>query len=466
MDRAAALPVIPEYITVHLGPPDSNAQNVTVPFTYYIKNVASSEIYPTWNENAIRANIYAQISFALNRIYTEYYRARGYDFDITNSTTIDQSFIYGRDIFENISQIVDDIFNNYIVRDNFVEPLYALYCDGITATCDGLSQWGSEELANMGYTPYEILTYYYGDNINIVRDAPVENISASYPDVPLSVGSYGNDVRTIQTRLNRISANYPAIPKIAAVNGNFSDNTEDAVISFQKIFGLTQDGIVGKATWYKIQTIYNAVKRLNELESEGLQLADVEKTFTGESTPGDNDLQVAVIQYYLSTISDFSPYVQNVAIDGYYGESTRNAVLSFQREYGLPETGNVDEATWNRMASVYNGIVNSMMGSGIVSAEKFPGVFLNYGTSGENVEKIQRYLNVISDVYTEIPKLTVDGIFGANTQTAVETFQRLFGLPQNGVVGPFTWDLIAEKYNEIENGKLRSQFQSPGDSIS
>ena len=149
----------------------------------------------------------------------------------------------------------------------------------------------------------------------------------------------------------------------------------------------------------------------------------MEKTFTGESTPGDSGIQVAVIQYYLSTISDFSPYVQNVAIDGYYGEATRNAVLSFQREYGLPETGNVDEATWNRMASVYNGIVNSMIGSGIVSAEKFPGVFLNYGTSGENVEKIQRYLNVISDVYTEIPKLTVDGIFGANTQTAVETFR-------------------------------------------
>ncbi|MBO5005809.1 MAG: peptidoglycan-binding protein, partial [Clostridia bacterium] len=258
----ATLPVIPENITVHLGAPSSDAPNVTVSFPDYIKNVASSEIYPTWPENALRANIYAQISFALNRIYTEYYRSRGYDFDITNSTAIDQSFVYGRDIFDNISEIVDDIFNDYIVRGGFVEPLFALYCDGTTVTCDGLSQWGSVDLAEQGYIPYDILRYYYGDDINIVMDAPVENIDQSYPSVPLSLGSAGNDVRTVQTRLNRISANYPAIPKISNPNGIFSSETDAAVRKFQEIFSLTADGIVGKATWYRIQSIYNAVKKL------------------------------------------------------------------------------------------------------------------------------------------------------------------------------------------------------------
>ena len=173
----ARLPTIPEFITVHLGTPDSDAPNVTVPFSEYVTNVASSEIYPTWPENAIRANMYAQISFALNRIYSEYYRSRGYDFDITNTTAYDQTFINGRDYFENIAELAAELFNSYIVRQGFVEPLFARYCDGIEVSCDGLSQWGSVDLANNGYTPYEILQYYYGNNINIISDAPVEGNS-------------------------------------------------------------------------------------------------------------------------------------------------------------------------------------------------------------------------------------------------------------------------------------------------
>ena len=178
-------PYIPEFITVHLGPPDREAPNVTVPFVDYIANVASSEIYPTWPENAIRANMYAQISFALNRIYTEYYRNRGYDFDITNSIAIDQSFVNGRDVFENIERIARELFTSYIRRRGFVEPLYAQYCDGIELQCDGLSQWGSVDLAERGYSPYEILTYYYGNNIDIVNNAPVMGVTASVPAYPL-----------------------------------------------------------------------------------------------------------------------------------------------------------------------------------------------------------------------------------------------------------------------------------------
>ena len=283
----ADLPFIPDTVTVHLGAPDTNAPNVTVPFTEYITNVASSEIYPTWPEEAIRANIYAQISFALNRIYTEFYRSRGYDFDITNSTAFDQSFVNGRDYFENIERIVNEIFNSYIVRQGNVEPLFAQYCDGERVRCDGLSQWGSVSLANDGYTPYEILQYYYGDDINIVNNAPIMNITDRAPVRPLRLGSGGDEVRRLQIRLNRISDNYPSIPKIALPDGVFSFDTEDAVKRFQEIFGLTPDGIVGNATWYKVLFIYNAVKRLNELNSEGITLSEVTDQFPGATRRGD-----------------------------------------------------------------------------------------------------------------------------------------------------------------------------------
>ena len=460
----AELPVIPESITVHLGAPDAPAENVTVGFSDYIKNVASSEIYPTWPENALRANIYAQISFALNRIYTEYYRSRGYDFDITNSTAIDQSFVYGRDIFDNISEIVDEIFNDYISRQGFVEPLYALYCDGVRTTCPGLSQWGSVDLAEQGYIPYDILRYYYGDDINIVQDAPIENISASYPGVPLRLGSAGNDVRTVQTRLNRISTNYPAIPKIASADGIFGTQTEDAVLEFQRIFGLTADGIVGKATWYRIQSIYNAVKKLNELESEGLTLSEVEKQFSGALEEGDTGLEVSVVQYFLSVVAYFNPRVSEPSFNGVYDAATRASVASFQREYGLPETGEANEETWNRLASVYGGNISSVEAG--ISAELFPGALITLGSEGEDVLRVQEFLRVIAEVYTEIPVTQASGVYDAETQNAVRIFQGLFSVPQSGVVGPVTWLLLAEKYNEIENGRARSDFQYPGEVIS
>lgn len=332
-------PYIPEYITVHLGPPDSPAQNVTVPFNEYIKNVASSEIYPTWPESAIRANIYAQISFALNRIYTEYYRSRGYDFDITNSTAFDQSFVNGRDIFENISRIVDEIFTDYISRQGTVEPLFAQYCDGTNVICDGLSQWGTVELANQGLTPYEILTYYYGNDININRDTPIRPIEESAPPRPLRPGDAGEDVRTVQLRLNRISQNYPSIPKIYPVDGVYTYEMLNAVREFQRIFDLTPDGIIGNATWYKILQIYNAVKRLNELDSEGLELSEVEKVFPEELSLGDTGVYVRVAQYYLAVIAQNLDTVPEIDIDGIFGPRTEAAVKAFQRNYGLPETG-------------------------------------------------------------------------------------------------------------------------------
>ena len=233
-------PFIPLNITVHLGAPDEDAPNITIPFPDYIKNVASSEIYPTWPETSLRANIYAITSFALNRIYTEWYRSRGYPFDITSLTQYDQKFIEGREIYDNISQLVDELFDDYIRRENRIEPLFAAFCNGTTVTCSGLSQWGTVELAKQGLLPYEILQYYYGDDINIVKNAPVRTNTPSFPGMTLVPGMSSPAVQTAQIQLNRISGNYPAIPKIPDANGVFDSATENTVRAFQKVFNLPQ----------------------------------------------------------------------------------------------------------------------------------------------------------------------------------------------------------------------------------
>lgn len=344
------LPYVPETITVHLGPPDSPARNVTLPFPDYVKNVASSEIYPTWGESALRANIYAIVSFALNRVSTEYYRSRGYDFDITNSTAYDQAFVDGRSYFENISRLVDDQFNSYLRRQGFVEPLAAKFCNGTTVTCDGLSQWGSENLAQQGYNSVEILRYYYGDDIEIVANAPVQGVTESYPGTPIRLGSTGPYVTIIQTSLNRISQNYPAIPKINPVDGIFGPQTEAAVREFQRIFSLADDGIVGRSTWYQLVRIYVAILNLAELRSEGQQFYFV-ADYPNILSYGDTGEQVRQLQYMLAVISNFIPSVSLPAVNGVYDAATQEAVRSFQEYAGLPATGSVGPQTWD---AVYN----------------------------------------------------------------------------------------------------------------
>ena len=462
-----ALPYIPETITVHLGAPDEAAENVTVSFPDYIKNVASSEIYPTWPENAIRANVYAQVSYALNRIYTEYYRSRGYDFDITNSTAIDQSFVAGRDIFENISEIVDELFNDYLTRPGSVEPLFAVYCDGIRVQCDGLSQWGTVELANSGLVPYDILTNYYGDDLNINTDTPVLPYSPSLPYRVLRLGNFGNDVRTVQIRLNRISANYPSIPKIYPVDGVFGINTENAVKEFQRIFDLTPDGVVGPSTWYKIIRIYGGVKRLSELASEGLSLSDVSAQYPTELRPGDQSIYVREFQYFLNVLGENLEVIPEVAIDGVFGPATEAAVRAFQQAYGLPVTGVVNEETWQQLYNVYRGIVNSAPGYYNSSPTAlYPGFLLLFGIQGEEVRTLQQYLLKLSEVYPEIPKVSVNGIFGTATRDAVIAFQNLFGLNPTGIVDALTWDAIADAYSDIYYGENAQEGQFAGNTLS
>ena len=450
MNGGALLPYIPETITVHLGAPSTDAANVTVPFTDYIKNVASSEIYPTWPENALRANILAQISFTLNRVYTEFYRSRGYNFDITNSTAFDQSFVNGRDIFENISQLVDEIFDQYLRRTGSVEPLFATYCDGVRVQCNGLSQWGSVELAENGRTPYEILTYYYGDNLAIVRNAPIAALTESYPGTTLRLGNSGNEVRYIQLRLNRIAKNYPSIPTIPNPDGIFGPETDAAVREFQRIFGLTVDGIVGRATWYKIVQIYGGVKRLTDLASEGIFLDEVTQLQPEVLQRGDTGNDVRELQYYLNFIGTFNNQIQPVAIDGIFGTATEQSVLDFQRYYGLPETGVVNVVTWNAMQRTYLDLLDSLPASTFDDVTLlYPGYVLRVGARGEAVTALQTYLNRIGDTYPVIPKLTIDGVFGTATESAVRAYQQLFDIPSTGVVGSVTWNSITSTYQSL-----------------
>lgn len=355
-------PYVPQTITVHLGPPGSDAENVTVSFPEYVKNVASSEIYPTWEPAAIRANVLAITSFALNRVYTEYYPSRGYPFNITSSTAYDQKFIKGRSIFENISEIVDTIFNSYIRRIGFVEPLAAKFCNGTTTTCDGLSQWGSQAMAEQGADSITILRSYYGDNIEIVTNAPVMGIRYSYPGAPVRLGDRGEAVLRIQTMLNRISRDYPAIPKVQPVDGIFGEGTEQAVIKFQQIFSLTPDGIVGSATWYKLVFLYVGVLDLAELVSEGqtFYANAIPLEFSDVVAPGDTGEEVRVIQYLLSVVSEFYSNVPPVAVDGVYGPATRQAVLAVQQMAGLPQDGVVGEQTWQALYRLYAGIADTM----------------------------------------------------------------------------------------------------------
>ena len=348
--------VIPNPITVHLGAPDSTASNVQVSFPDYVKNVASSEIYPTWPENALRANIYAIITFALNRIYTEWYRAKGYAFDITNSTAYDQAFIYGRPIYDSISRIVDQIFNEYVRRQGQQAPYFTSFCNGTTTTCRGMSQWGTVTLANQGYSPIRILRYYYPDDVEIVETNAITNMLTSYPGTLLRLGSTGLDVQTIQNYLRRIRRNYPAIPAITDAEGTFGDSTRAAVVKFQNIFGLTPDGIVGKSTWYKISSLYTAVTRLAELTSEGTNLGIGTVPPSSVLREGSRGQDVITLQYLLSFISEYYPDVPALAQDGIFGPGTKSAVTAFQRRMGLVADGIVGPATWNALYGTYQGI--------------------------------------------------------------------------------------------------------------
>lgn len=444
------LPVIPRNITVHLGPPGSNDETVTVPFPYYIKNVASSEIFPTWPEESLRANIYAILSLTLNRVYTEWYRQRGYQFDITNNTAFDQKYTQNGQIFQSISNIVDDIFNEYIVKENHIEPLFAAYCDGKELTnCVGLKQWGTVDYAKQGLNALEILKQYYGDDIEIVETNRIEDVTDSYPGRVLQLGSGGHNVYTMQRFLNRISINYPSIPRIRPVNGVFDIITEEAVKEFQRIFLLPVDGKIGKNTWYKIAFIYNSVRKLSELGEEGERLPKDQLYFRRTLRPGMRGEDVDILQYALNVVSEFYSTVPNVAMDSRFGQGTLDAVKAYQETFGLDVDGIVGRYTWNHLMTKMETLRAKIpLRNELV---QYPGYILRTGTKSDAVRSMQAYLNEIAVHYPQIPRLRADGFFGEATKNQVIAFQRLFDLNPDGIVGPITWGKLLDIYVKTLN---------------
>ncbi len=458
-----AAPYVPEVIVVHLGyPADTSAQNVTVSFWDYIKNVASSEVYPTWPEAALRANILAQISFTMNRIYTEWYRSQGYNFDITATTQYDHAFIYERNIFDTVSALVDELFTTYIRRIGLVEPYPAAYCDGRQTRCDGLSQWGSVSLAERGMNSLEILRYYYGEDIELAT-APVQSYTPSYPGSPLDYGDYNNNVLIAQYQLNSVADNYPLIPKISPAVGDFNLITLAAVRRFQSIFGLQTTGIIDEATWYQLSYIYTVVRRLSELESEGVEYSEATRVLPENIGLGYSGTGIGLLQYFLSVIGLFNSSFVQVAQTGVYDETTEQAVRQLQQSNGLPVTGVVDKNTWDLIYDQFRGITFIL--PSLLSAlpiEPYNGVLLSRGSTGERVELLQQYLAAVAVVYTDVPEVTADGVFGVQTAAAVQAFQRLFGLAADGLVGEQTWNTLLAVYESTLRRQNPDVPQYPG----
>ena len=438
-------PIIPTEIVVHLGTPDQNARNITVPFIEYIKNVASGEIYPTWPIDSIKANVLAQISFALNRIYNEWYRSKGYDFDITSSPAYDQSFGENRQFFEKISQVVDDLFNDYIVKDGQVQPFFAQYCDGRNVTCDGLSQWGTVSLANQGKDPLEILRNYY-DNIKIIYNAPVEENVMTYPGFPVKLGTAGDFVRMLNIQLNRIGQNYPAIPVITNNSPYFTVETESAVRKFQEIFNLEQNGIVDKSTWYRIKYIYNAVKKISDLYSEGISIDEASLLFNRQLQLGDTGQYIRTLNYLINVVSYFDSSLPFLDLKGdVFNDNTEQVVKAFQSKYGLPVTGVVNAATWATLRTVYEQTLRNIPREYILSLNEFyPGRFLSEGMTGDDIVNLQTFLYIICEKYKNIPGVVVNGVFDNLTEQSVKAIQRMYNLEQTGIVSPAVWYRIVQ----------------------
>ncbi|MBQ8132753.1 MAG: peptidoglycan-binding protein [Bacilli bacterium] len=446
---AIKYPIIPENITVHLGAPDAAGRNITVAFTDYIANVASSEIYPTWPVDALKANILSIISFAMNRIYNEWYRSKGYNFDITSSPIYDQTYIENREVYENIVTLVKDLFDDYLVKEGQVQPYFSQYCDGRKLTCNGLSQWGTVALANQGKSPIEILRYYYGNDLSIKYNAPVGGATVSYPGYEIGPGQAGNPVSAIQRDLRRIRINYPAIPAIVTDLGIYNQETEDAVRKFQEIFSLPITGIVDKATWYKIKYVYTSVKKLSDLYTEGLSPEEATFQYRDILQYGDTGIEVEYVHYYLNAIAFLDNDIPNLRTNSVYNDATVAMVTAFQEKYGLPVTGKMTYTDWNVLKNTYDSMLRSVDPKySTYVDELYPGYFLSRGMSGDDIKRLQQFLYQICTKYKSIPGVRVNGEFDELTEKSILKFRNDNGLQMSGLVGPFTWRKIVEVANQ------------------
>ena len=411
----------------------------------------------SWPEEALRANIIAQVSLALNRIWTEWYPSRGYSFNITGSPGYDQAYVNGRTVFAVMERLTAELFNTYVQRTGDVEPYFTEYCDGKTVTCPGMKQWGTVDRAREGMNALQILRYYYGNRVQLVTTDSIAAIPSSYPGSPLRRGSTGTNVRILQKQLSRIAKDYPSFGK-PTVNGTFDEATENSVKKFQKQFSLTADGIVGRATWNKISYIYVSVKDLAELTSEG---ETAEGTQSAGGWPGTvlrrgaTGSRVEQVQFWLSDLAQFDSSLVSVTVDGSYGAATERAVRAFQQKQGLTADGAVGQATWNALYSAWVDAQSDLGGTA------WPGTALRRGATGMEVRLVQFWLRLAADNYSALRTVTVDGSYGAATVSAVEAFQSLFGLTADGVVGRSTWNKLKEVALAVAN-KIVAANTAPG----
>ena len=425
--------IVPKNITVHLGRPAASARNVTVSFRDYIANVASSEVYPTWPIEALKANIHCQISLALNRIYTEWYPSKGYTFNITNSTSYDQYYVHGRTVFDVMVKLTDDIYNTYIRKTGTVNPYYSEYCDGKSVTCPGLKQWGTVTLANQGRNALSILKYYSGSDIEIVRTSNIQSIPRSYPGSPLRQGDRGTAVFTLQRQLNRITKDYPFLG-LLTVDGIFGSRMTETVKRFQKQFNLTADGVVGRATWTELYDQFRSI------QSDNGRPNAYPGTALRQGSSGQN---VRLVQFWLKIARTVYPSLNTLTVDGKFGAGTAAAVRRFQSYFGLTSDGVVGRTTWNKLYEVYNDIANRLLTASLRPGE-YPGI-LRRGSTGTAVRELQFYLYLMSAYESSIPAVSIDGSFGAATENAVRAYQRFAKLTVDGVVGRTTWNSLYGK---------------------
>ncbi len=438
--------IIPEFITVNIGDLNKCDEIITIPFIDYIKNVACSSIYPTWRDDAIRANVYSIVSFTLNRVHSKWYRSKGYGFEITNNENIDQMYVKGRNLFRNICNIVDECFDKCINVEGFNKPILTK-CVNENESKNNLSRWGSFDLAEKGLSAIDILKRYYGEGINIYEIPTIEGVFKKYGGTELSKGSSGYDVKIIQKQLNEISKKYKGINTILQEDGVFGDDTEKAVKDFQSVFGINVDGIVGKVTWNRISLVYSLIKKIfGDVED-----IDQEEQGFRELKIGSKGNDVLNIQKSINYIFSGYKFLPKLKEDGYYGNETKKAVEVFQQLFGLIVDGIVGKNTLDRIeyvkknlrflktflkSQVDNNKLNNMDENkrdyGKLEDVLIP---LKKGDVGENVKILQRELNKLSNYYGFIEKISEDGVFGNKTQESLINFQKKFSLRVDGVFG-------------------------------
>ena len=450
--------VIPNFVTVHLGRAENQAPNVRVPFIDYVKNVASHEIFDTWPEQTLIANIYCIVSLTLNRVFTEFYRKRGLNFDITATTHMDQKYTHHGTIGGRISAVVDRIFNNYLAIVGHLEPFLSLYNDGVVANFPGrLSQWGSMfDARDRGMNAWQIIRKYYPQNLELRQCNHFSGPLESWPGSPLSQGSQGEAVRTMQRYLNRILGRYTNTI-ISPTDGIFGPSTRNSVLLFQQIYNLPHTGVVDRATWYQIGRIYGIEKALWEMNSEGIRIGIGRTPPTVTIREGATGARVTELQFLLDFIGMYYDEIPFVAETSRFDRLTTDAVRAFQRLFGLTADGAVGPATWRKLYEVYWGIIDNAPTQPPIPAPEdppnmppYPGTVLRVGSSGESVRLVQQALNRLSTAVPGIPQLAEDGDFGAQTRDAVIAFQRIFGLTIDGTVGPVTWNRLMREYLNLQ----------------